>query len=123
MGHGFESHSCHLVRAYGHQYVQVRSVRSKIRHSEIIFVVMQLVAVAVAAAIAEVAVAVAEVAAAVIYFQIVLFKKYIFNIYILWNVQKGLMPVNPIYLHYNEIVTTYTVWGCTHLRHNKATHK
>ncbi len=77
--------------------------------------VMQLVAVE--------EVAVAEAAAAVIYFQIVLFKKYIFNIYILWNVQKGLMPVNPIYLHYNEIVTTYTVWGCTHLRRNKATHK
>ncbi len=30
--HGFKSHSCHLVQAYGHRYVQVRPVRFKINH-------------------------------------------------------------------------------------------
>ncbi len=28
----FEPHSCHLVQAYGRQYVQVRPVRPKISH-------------------------------------------------------------------------------------------
>ncbi len=30
--HGFESHSCHLMWAYGRRYVQVRPVRPKINH-------------------------------------------------------------------------------------------
>ncbi len=30
--HGFESHRCHLVQAYGRRYVQVRPVRPKINH-------------------------------------------------------------------------------------------
>ncbi len=33
-GHEFEPHECHLVRAYGHRYVQVRPVRPKISHSK-----------------------------------------------------------------------------------------
>ncbi len=31
-GHGFESHSYHLVRAYGRRYIQVIPVRPKINH-------------------------------------------------------------------------------------------
>ncbi len=31
-GREFESHSCHLVRAHGCRYVQVRPVRPKINH-------------------------------------------------------------------------------------------
>ncbi len=31
-GHEFEPHRCHLVRAYGRLYVQVRPVRPKISH-------------------------------------------------------------------------------------------
>ncbi len=30
--HEFEYHGCHLVRAYGRQYVQVRPVRPKLSH-------------------------------------------------------------------------------------------